>query len=318
MSLLKPIETLTQTANLNAATVIGSFDANVAGNNKALVAFIGYQRRDVSSRAVTAFTIGAQTPTLVQRLPTGSVSPSAAIIEVWVLSSPSATTEDVSIAISGLEGENAIGVHLALFGDRNLADLIGSVTTSTDAAQTKSIAITPESAGSSIIGYCSSINAERSPWTPGSDVTELLDTVIYDADSSTGRPVFIGQKDVATAEATTFDFSNDSYSDDSPTLVFELKAAPPAGTPGIPADTLQFEGAVQANLTNLYVQIVTGTTGAGTQLFESSTVTTDANGVRASIDLSATAAAVGDPIRVTTRTADGKAFEHVTTVGDIS
>ena len=92
----------------------------------------------------------------------------------------------------------------------------------------------------------------------------------------------------------------------------------PTPAPGIPADTLQFEGAVQANLTNLYVQIVTGTTGTGTQLYESSTVTTDANGVRAPIDLSATTAVVGDPIRVTTRTADGRAFEHVTTVGDIS
>lgn len=87
---------------------------------------------------------------------------------------------------------------------------------------------------------------------------------------------------------------------------------------GIPADTLQYEGAAQANLTNLYVQIVTGHTGIGTQLYENTAATTDVNGVRTAIDISDSPAAVGDLIRVRQRTADGKSFEHATTVGDIS
>ena len=159
----------------------------------------------------------------------------------------------------------------------------------------------------------------------GHGVSDGTDVTSFTAGEATGNYAASGTSTPSAPTALTGTMSADGDLDISAALVsgsyarwngFRLTIN--AGKAGIPADTLQFEGAVQANLTNLYVQVVTGTTGTGTQLYESSTVTTDANGVRAPIDLSATTAVVGDPIRVTTRTADGKAFEHVTTVGDIS
>lgn len=313
MSLLKPIETFKQTSSATASTAIGSFDANVAGNNKAALFFVGYQRRGDANRAVTSLKLGTQAPTLIQRHQTSSVSVVASIIEIWYLPSPTATIESLSIAISGTEEENAIGVHVALLDEVNVSALIGAVVTSTSADQIKSIAFTPQVAGSSVFGFCSSLTAARSPWTPGTGVTERLDTVVYDADSSSGRPVFIGEKPLATADATTFDFSNDSYSDDAATIIFEVKSGV---TPGLPSDILKFEGVAQANLTGLQVFMTKGTAFWGTVIHDNTTGTTDANGRYAAI--TPTSGAVGDPVLLYFLTADGKGVVVKKTLEDIN
>lgn len=87
---------------------------------------------------------------------------------------------------------------------------------------------------------------------------------------------------------------------------------------GIPAEVIQLDGNAQANLTDVHVRVTAGqNTLNGTQLYSATNATTNASGVLSAIDLSATAAAIGDPVLLHILTADGKGGVFPVTVGAI-
>ncbi|MGP4843324.1 hypothetical protein ACTXGQ_04260 [Marinobacter sp. 1Y8] len=89
-------------------------------------------------------------------------------------------------------------------------------------------------------------------------------------------------------------------------------------TPGLSSRTLSIEGVLQTNKTGIQRRITAGANLNGVQRSNATDVTTNASGVMPALDLSATAAAVGDTVRDTVLLPSGESISALRTVEDIS
>lgn len=175
-------------------------------------------------------------------------------IYVYSLISPTAgTSETFSYTVDGSDSNRHIVAVVPLTG-ANTSDLVGAeeaVQGEFDDDITDNITTTED--GSIIIGVVASDGGDIASYTPGTGVTEKID-------SRTGThfnndfTYFIGEMDAATAGTFTFSAEQDSAADDWSSVIFEVFAAAGGGsttTSDVPAAAVSLNTHAPTSLRSL-------------------------------------------------------------------